>query len=139
MNDDDYGHLFREPERPNSGSAWEDVLREFSALGDNVVLAVRAAWEGRENRNRVQDVQNSLQSMIDGVNQAIGDSANTPEAQQAREQFQRVTESMRQAAERTAEEVRPQLLNALRQANSELRRLSGNDDRDNPPPPPELP
>jgi ElaB/YqjD/DUF883 family membrane-anchored ribosome-binding protein len=136
VNDDDYARLFRDPDRPSS--AWEDVLREFSALGDNLALAVRAAWERRENRARVREVQDSLQSMIDGVNHAIGDSTNTPEAQQAREQLARVTESVREAAERTADEVRPQLLNVLRQANAELRRLARNDDQ-NPPPPPQLP
>jgi hypothetical protein len=129
MNDDDFKRLFRrEPERP--GSAWEDVLREVSTLGDNLALAFRAAWD--------RDVQNSVQSLIDGVNRAIDDSTSTPEAQQAREQLARVTDSVRQAAERTVEDVRPQLLNVLQQANSELRRFTGSDDHEDPPPPPQL-
>jgi hypothetical protein len=128
MNDDDFKRLFREPERP--GSAWEDVLREVSTLGDNLVLAARAAWD--------RDVQHSLQSLIDGVNRAIDDGTSTPEAQQAREQLARVTDSVRQAAERTVEDMGPQLLNMLQQANSELRRLTGKDDRQDPPPPPQL-
>ncbi len=129
MNDDDFKRLFRrEPERP--GSAWEDVLREVSTLGDNLALAVRATWE--------RDMQRSVESLIDGVNRAIDGSTSSPEAQQAREQLARVTDSVRQAAERTAEDVRPQLLNMLQQANSELRRLTRNDDRQDPPPPPQL-
>ncbi|MBV9357490.1 MAG: hypothetical protein JO023_18410 [Chloroflexi bacterium] len=129
MNDDDFKRLFRrEPERP--GSAWEDVLREVSTLGDNLALAVRVTWE--------RDMQRSVESLIDGVNRAIDGSTTSPEAQQAREQLARVSESVRQAAERTVEDVGPQLLTMLQQANSELRRLTGHDDRQDPPPPPQL-
>ena len=59
--------------------------------------------------------------MMADLNRAV---EGTPEAQQAREQFVHLTESIRAAAERTSDELRPELLKMLRQANAELRRLT---------------
>ena len=47
--------------------------------------------------------------------------------QQAREQLSRVAESIRQATERASQELRPELIKLLRQANAELRRFTGTD------------
>ena len=57
--------------------------------------------------------------MIQELNHAIDGS---PEAQQARDQLAQLTQSIRAAAERAGNEVRPELLTILRQANAELRR-----------------
>jgi hypothetical protein len=126
MNDDEYAELFK-PRRPSADTSWEDVAREFQLLGKTLGDAVWAAWGGQDGQARVRELQNSLQSIIDEVNRAVDQGIATPEAQQAREQLGRLTESIRVATERTTEELRPELLALLRQANAELRRLTGQD------------
>jgi ribosome recycling factor len=127
MNDDDYAELFK-PSKPSADSSWDDVAREFQLLGKTLGDAVRAAWQRQDSGDHVRELQASLQSIIDEVNRAVDQGIATPEAQQARAQLTRLTESIRVATERTTEELRPELVALLRQANAELRRLTGQDD-----------
>src|SRR5258708_32154602 len=126
MNGDDYAELFK-PYKPTAEASWDDVVREFQLLGKTLADAVWAAWGGQDGRERVRELQNSLQSIIDEVNRAVDQGIATPEAQQARAPLTRLTESIRVATERTTEELRPELLALLRQANAELRRLTAQD------------
>jgi hypothetical protein len=126
MNDDEYAELFK-PTKPTPEASWEAVAREFQLLGKTLSDAFWAAWGGQDGRERVRELQNSLQSIVDELNRAVDQGISTPEAQQARAQLTRLTESIRVATERTTEELRPELLTLLRQANAELRRLTGQD------------
>jgi uncharacterized protein YdcH (DUF465 family) len=128
MTDDDFAELFRKPGTSSNGSSWEDVAREFQALGETLGDAVRAAWQRTENDQRMRELHDSLNSMIEDVNRTMEQSTTTPEAQQAREQFARLTDSIRQAAEQATKELRPELISMLRQANAELRRLTNTDE-----------
>ena len=128
MNDDDFAELFK-PQKPTPETSWEDVAREFQLLGSTLGGAVRAAWQRQDNPERVRELQESLESIVAEVNRAVNEGIATPEAQQARAQLTRLTESIRVATERTTEELRPELVALLRQANAELRRLTGQDDQ----------
>ena len=127
MNDDDFAELFK-PQKPTPETSWEDVAREFQLLGNTLGGAVRAAWQRQDSPERVRELQESLESIVAEVNRAVNEGIATPEAQQARAQLTRLTESIRTAAERTTGELRPELVALLRQANAELRRLTGQDD-----------
>jgi hypothetical protein len=54
------------------------------------------------------------------VNRAAG---GTAEQQQARDELTKLVESIRAAAAQAGDELRPELLKLLRQANAELRRV----------------
>jgi uncharacterized phage infection (PIP) family protein YhgE len=116
MNDDDFAELFKKPEQRSAG------------LGENLGEVLRTAWQRNgESNEHMRELQDSLNSILSGVNSAIDGGVTTPEAQQAREQLTRVAETIRQAAERASQEMRPELLKMLRQANAELRRFTEND------------
>ena len=122
MDDEDFAELFKSlPGRSSTGTSWQDVAAEFSALGKTLGEALRSAWQGQVNDPGLRGLREGLQSMIEDLNRAVDGS---PEAQQARDQLVRLTESIRAAAERAGDEVRPELLSMLRQANAELRRLA---------------
>jgi hypothetical protein len=122
MDDDDFAELFkRPPGRPSSGTSWQDVAAEFAALGNTVGDVLRDAWQRQDNPAGLAQLRESLQVMIQDLNRAVD---GTPEAQQARDQLVHLMESIRAAAERTSDELRPELLSMLRQANAELRRLT---------------
>jgi hypothetical protein len=59
--------------------------------------------------------------MIQDMNRAAD---GTPEAQEARDRLVEVTERIRAAAARAGNELRPELVSMLRQANAELRRFT---------------
>ncbi len=122
--DEEFARLFQKPQELRPGTTWEDVAHEFEALGKSLEAAVQAVWQRRENRERARELRDSLQSMAQEVNCAIEESVATPEAQQAREQLSRVSESVRVAVERSTQELGPEVLSVLRQINADLRRIA---------------
>jgi hypothetical protein len=130
MDDDDFAELFKnfkKTEPSSTGASWEDVAQEFQALGRTLGEALRAAFQPHDE-GELGDLRTSLHSMIEEANRVLDESVSAPEAVQAREQFRRLTESIRQATARASAELRPELLRMLRQANAELRKMSGSDD-----------
>lgn len=122
MDDDDFAELFKKlGSGPSTGTSWQDVGAELEALGKTLGDAVREAWQRQDTQAGLAPLRESLQSMLAQVDRAFD---GTPEAQQARDQLVRLTESLRAAAARAGDEVRPELLSMLRQANAELRRLT---------------
>jgi ElaB/YqjD/DUF883 family membrane-anchored ribosome-binding protein len=122
MNDDDFAELFKKlPSKPSTETSWQDVAAEFEALGKTIGDVLRGAWQRQDDDVGVQRLRESLQSMVKDLNQAVD---GTPEAQQARDQIGRLAETIRTTAEQAGNEVRPELLGLLRQANAELRRLT---------------
>lgn len=116
VNDDDFAELFKQLNSGQSTSGtWDDVFREFATLGRTLADALRSA-------PAVAQLTELLNSALTDWNTTV---EGTPEAKQAREQFLRVTESLNAAVEQAGEQVRPELLRLLRQANTELRRRSG--------------
>lgn len=125
MNDEDFNELFKQLSSGQfSSGSWQDVRTEFDALLGTVGDILRSAWDNSE-------ADTALGRLRDLVSSAIGewnDTADgTPEAQQARAQLEQLRQSIASAAAQAGDQVRPELLRLLRQANSELRRRSGID------------
>jgi ElaB/YqjD/DUF883 family membrane-anchored ribosome-binding protein len=104
-------------------ASWQEVGRQFEALGQSLAQTVRAAWENEATQRQVQEMRTGLQSMVRDVEQAIQDSANSPKGQKIRSEAERAAESLKAATHQTAQEVRPHLVDALQQLNNELQRL----------------
>jgi hypothetical protein len=126
INDDEYAELFRKlPRGSSSGTSWQDVATEFGALGDTLSDLLRTAWRRSDGDALVTSFRDSLRSVVDDVNRA---TEGNPETQRARGELTRLIESIRAAAKEAGEEVRPELLTLLREANAQLRRLGHMDE-----------
>jgi hypothetical protein len=122
VNDDDFAELFKQLNSgSNSGASWEDVAAELGALGKTLRDVARGVVQRQVGNTQLSVLRDALQARIDELERAL---EGTPEAQRAREQLTHAAESLRQAADRATEELRPELLSMLRQANAELRRFS---------------
>jgi hypothetical protein len=75
--------------------------------------------QGQDNDAGLDRLRDVLESMIGELNRSVD---GTPEARQARDQLVQLTESLRAATARAGDELRPELVTMLRQANAELRR-----------------
>jgi hypothetical protein len=125
MQDDEYAELFKKlPPRGSSGSSWQDVATEFENLGRTFADVIRSAWRQSEGDATLTQLRDGLQSVIESVQRHTDGS---PETAQARDQLVRVVESIREAITQASDEVRPELVNMLRQANAELRKLGNID------------
>lgn len=112
-----------EQDQPAGDASWQDVGKQFETLGQSIAQAMRAAWENESTQRQLHELRNGLESMVRDVEKAIQDSANTPKGQQIRQEAGRAAESLKTASQQTVQEVRPHLVNALKQVNNELQRL----------------
>ena len=122
MDDDDFAELFKKlPRSSPTETSWQDVGAEFEALGKTLGEVLRGAWQRQDADAGLNRLRDSLQSMIQDINRAVD---GTPEAQEARDGLAEVTERIRAAAAQAGDELRPELVSMLRQANAELRRFT---------------
>jgi hypothetical protein len=122
------------PADTNSQNSWQDVGQQFKELGESLASAFRTAWENEENQRRLQEMRTGLESMVKEVGKAIDDTANSPQGQHFREEAEKTVEKVRTAGEQTVQEVRPQLITALQQLNTELQKLVDRMDKRSTPP-----
>jgi hypothetical protein len=117
-----------------SETSWQEVGKQFQALGESLAQAMRAAWENEETQRRVAEMRTGLEAMARDVSKAVEDTANTPQGQKIRQEAEHTAESLRVATTQTVQEVRPQLINALQQLNTELQKLVDRMEQKNTPP-----
>lgn len=114
-----------EPGRSSSSESWQEVGRHFQALGESLVTALRTAWENPENKRNLQEMQASLENLVEGISQTVKETARSPEMEQARDEVEKAAESVRVAGRQALEEARPHLLSALQQLREEVDRMIG--------------
>ena len=109
---------------PNpSENGWQDVGKQFEALGESLAQAVRSAWQNEESQRTLNDMRTGLESMARDVGKAIEDSANSPEGQRFREKAEHTVDNLKVAGAQTVQDARPHLLKALEQLNLEVQKL----------------
>ncbi|MBN1179689.1 MAG: hypothetical protein JXD18_10775 [Anaerolineae bacterium] len=109
-------------ERPPEGS-WDEVGRQFQALGESLARTFRAAWEDEGNRQHLQEMKDGLERMAQSIGQAIDTANASPEGQQFRQEVEKAAESARVAGKQALQEARPHLISALSRVNAELDRV----------------
>jgi len=98
-----------------------NLENEFKALGQNLVAALRAAWDTPE-RKRVQDeLANGLNELGTTLKHEADQLAGSPAGQQIKSSVEHVGERLRNAE--AQEKVRQEILNALMVANTELQKV----------------
>ena len=121
MTDDDFAELFKSlPPRGSGGTSWRDVAAEFETLGKTFGDVLRTAWQRSESEPFVSQMRESIEDAIGRLDRAAADNAETREA---RDQLMGLVDTIRTAAERAGEDLRPELIDLLRRANSELQRF----------------
>jgi hypothetical protein len=119
--DDDYAEFFKKLRSGSSeGSSWQDVANEFGSLTDTLGEVLRSAWKRTDGDTLLGSLRESFRSISEDVNRAAEDNG---EAQQARAELTGLVESIRAAAAQAGDDLRPELLKLLREANAQLRRL----------------
>jgi hypothetical protein len=100
--------------------AWNEVGEQLFALGEALAGAFRATVTDPENRRRAQALREDLEHVMTRVADAIKEGPASEQAARVRERAEEAAGSIRQAGEKTAEEVKPHLVLALKQVNQAL-------------------
>ena len=107
----------------NVSDSWKEVGKQFATLGKSVGEAIQAMWSSEQTQRQVKEVKAGLETMASEVNTAINKVTSTPEAQKIKGEAVKAAQSAKAAGEQTVQEVRPQLLSALRTLNDEMQKL----------------
>ncbi len=107
-------------DQQSTAESWQEVGRQFEALGKSLAAAFRTAWQSNESRQNLEKMKSGMEQMARDVNDAVKASADTPEAKQAREHMKQAAAAARDASKQALADVRPQLLEGLKRANAEL-------------------
>jgi hypothetical protein len=110
-------------EPKSSEQTWREVGDQFRALGESMAAAFRATWENEENRQHLQELRDSLQSMATSLGDAVQDAARSPQAQRAEEELRKAAKSAEAAGQQAWQDAEPHLLSALQKANAELDKI----------------
>ncbi len=127
------------PEQPpeDSGSRqedparrpWDELGRQIDDLGESIAEVVRVAVNDPENRRRMREVRQALESMAGRIADAFDDVSDSPQGQRVREQAAKAGESVAAAGRRVADDVRPHLIGAARQVSDRLREAAADMER----------
>lgn len=121
--------MTEEPKVPPEGNSstndkgWQEVGQQFQTLGESLAQALRSTWENEDTQRRVAEMRSGLESMARDVSAAVEDTANSPQGQKIRREAEQAAASLRTATDQTVQELRPQLITALQQLNTELQKL----------------
>jgi len=108
---------------PNSKAAWEEVGKQFEALGKSIAGAFGAAWQDPNNRTELEKIKASIKQMADDVENAVSQAASSEKGQQIKTDVEKAAQSLAESARETYDEVKPQVTSALKQVGDELTKL----------------
>ena len=118
-----------------SSEAWREVGEQFQTMGESLAAAFRTAWENMENRQQLEQVKSSFETMINEFSQVIKETVDSPEAQRARGEAEKAAQSARTAGRQTLEEARPHLVSALHDLRTQIdKMINGLETKETPPP-----
>lgn len=104
-------------------ASWEEVGRQFQKLGESLAAAFQTTVNDETTRASMKHLQDGLESAVQGIRSTVQKGVTELEARDFGAQARQAADSLKNAGEQTAEEVRPHLLSALEQLNRELDRL----------------
>lgn len=118
-------NLFKQTLRPgpSASDAWSEVGQQFRALGQSLASAFNATWQTEETRQHLEKMQAGLEAMVNEIGQISQRATSSAEAQKVRAEAEKAAQSARTASQATLEEVKPQLLSALRKVREEIDRM----------------
>lgn len=108
------------PHSTPAGESWREMGRQFQQLGESLSAAFRAAWNDEEVRRHAQGAQDGLEALAQEVGKVVTEMAQSPRLRQAADS---AVKSARTAGEDTVQEIRPHVVDALRQLNQELQKF----------------
>ena len=99
----------------------ENLAEEFRNLGKNLADALRTGWESPERKRLQQEIESGLTDLGTTLKREVENFSSSPTGQQLKTDVEQLHERVRSGE--AQEKVRQELLNALKTANAELKRV----------------
>ena len=100
---------------------WQEVGENFKSLGGSLTAAFKETWENEEIS---QKLRTSLDSLAEGINQAVEGAKESKEAQQVRGEMGKAAKSAQDSGTQPFRDVKPHIVSSLRQLSVELKKMT---------------
>lgn len=98
----------------------DELKEEFRSLGNNLVGALRSAWDSQERKKLQEEVESGLAEVAATLAREAETFKNSPSGQQLKSDLESLGERLRSGEVETA--ARRELMDVLRKINQELER-----------------
>jgi predicted nucleic acid-binding Zn-ribbon protein len=99
-----------------------DLIDEFRTLGKNLVEALRAAWDSPERKKLESEISTGLNDLANTLNREAQSFKESPTGQQLKSDLEDLRQRMHNGE--VENQVRSELLGALRTVNQELQKVA---------------
>jgi len=103
-----------------TGLGWDEVGRQFMALGNSLALALKATVDTEENRQYLDQMQASISEAASQISKATQDAVNFEETQKVKAEAGKAATAAKEASQQTADTLQPHILDAFRKIRTEL-------------------
>jgi hypothetical protein len=96
---------------------WEDVVRDFQSLGQNIANAINSSLNEDRTRERLRDLQANLDAVSNQVADSIDEAFKSPPVESAKTEVKKAVDEARDFGTKTYGEAKPHLINVLESLN----------------------
>jgi hypothetical protein len=112
-----------------------DLVNEFRTLGKNLVEALRTTWESPERKKLEKEISDGLSDLANTLRTEANQLKDSPAGQRLKSDFDDLRQ--RVSSGEVENQVRSELLGALRTVNQELQKVTSRWGGTNTPQPPD--
>ena len=102
---------------------WEDVVRDFQSLGQNIANAINSSLNEERTRERLRDLQENLDAVSNQVADSIDEAIKSPPVESAKTEVKKAVDEAREFGTKTYGEAKPHLINVLESLNHGIQKI----------------
>ncbi|GAB4434623.1 MAG: hypothetical protein Kow0031_16360 [Anaerolineae bacterium] len=108
---------------PPPPDPWQEVGRQFSALGESLAAAFSTTLNNPETRRTVEKMKTELNAAVEQLSQKATEVHQSEEAQKMQAEFQKAAHTAQEKGQEIYSQVQPELVSALRTVSAEFEKL----------------
>lgn len=110
-------------DQQKGANPWDDVLRDFQSLGQNIARAAQTTLQGEKGADRLQEIRRGVEQMADEVARNIDEAARTTQKDQVKQEVRKAAAEVKDLGDKVYTDTKPYLLGALRSLNEGLQKI----------------
>ncbi len=110
-------------QQQSAGDPWQEVGRQFSALGESLAAAFAATWNNPDTQRTVEKMKTELDAAVEQLSQKAAEVHQSEEAQKMQAEFQKAAQTAQEKGQQVFNQVQPELVSAMRTMQAEFDKL----------------
>jgi len=111
-----------EPQTTKS-NPWDDILKDFQSLGQNISKAVQEAVHDEKYKESLKDLRQGLENTVNQVAKSIDEAVKSPQAEEVKVEVKKAVGEVKEAGSKAYSDTKPFLITALQTLNDGIQKL----------------